>query len=76
MALLEDSGDTQQLKTRWTTMGYPMKKDIKIKLIFLYYEILCEWSLLPVDRSADAHSQSSRGFPFRSSKTRAISSSA
>ena len=23
-------------------MGYPMKKDIKIKLIFLFYEILCE----------------------------------
>jgi hypothetical protein len=22
-------------------MGYPMKKEIKIRLIFLFYEILC-----------------------------------
>lgn len=27
-------------------MGYPMKKEIKIRLIFLFYEILCE-SRLP-----------------------------
>jgi len=27
---------------RWMSMGYPMKKDIKIKLIFLFYEILCK----------------------------------
>lgn len=26
-------------------MGYPMKKDIKIRLIFLYYEIVCELHL-------------------------------
>lgn len=26
----------------WMSMGYLMKRDIKIKLIFLYYEILCE----------------------------------
>ncbi|WVQ81077.1 hypothetical protein IAT38_003199 [Cryptococcus sp. DSM 104549] len=24
----------------WQTMGYPMQKDVKIKLIFLYYELL------------------------------------
>lgn len=23
-------------------MGYPMKRDLKIRLIFLYYEILCK----------------------------------
>jgi proteasome activator subunit 4 len=27
----------------WMSMGYLMKRDIKIKLIFLYYEILCEF---------------------------------
>lgn len=27
---------------RWISMGYPMKKEIKIRLIFLFYEILCE----------------------------------
>jgi hypothetical protein len=30
------------LTPRWSSMGYPMKKDIKIRLIFLYYEIICE----------------------------------
>ena len=24
------------------SMGYPMKKEMKIKLIFLFYEILCK----------------------------------
>jgi hypothetical protein len=24
-------------------MGYPMKKEIKIRLIFMYYEIICKW---------------------------------
>ena len=27
---------------RWMSMGYPMKKEMKIKLIFVYYEIICE----------------------------------
>lgn len=26
----------------WISMGYPMKKEVKIRLIFLFYEILCE----------------------------------
>lgn len=26
-------------------MGYPMKRDLKIRLIFLYYEILCKSEL-------------------------------
>jgi hypothetical protein len=25
-------------------MGYPMKRDVKIKLIFLFYEIMCTCS--------------------------------
>jgi hypothetical protein len=27
---------------RWMSMGYPMKKEIRIKLIVLYYELTCE----------------------------------
>jgi hypothetical protein len=27
-------------------MGYPMKKEIKIRLIFLFYEILCELRII------------------------------
>jgi hypothetical protein len=23
-------------------MGYPMKKELKIKLVFMYYELMCE----------------------------------
>lgn len=26
----------------WTSMGYPMKKETKIRLIFLYWEVICE----------------------------------
>jgi hypothetical protein len=29
------------LISRWTSMGYPMKKQMKIKLAFLYWEIMC-----------------------------------
>ena len=25
----------------WTSMGYPMKKEMKIRLIFLYWEVMC-----------------------------------
>lgn len=27
----------------WTSMGYPMKKEMKIRLIFLYWEVMCEF---------------------------------
>jgi hypothetical protein len=27
-------------------MGYPMKREMKIKLVFLYYEIVCEYDRL------------------------------
>jgi hypothetical protein len=30
----------------WMSMGYPMKREMKIKLIFLYYELLCEFQYL------------------------------
>ena len=30
------------MEFRWESMGYPMKKELKIKLVFLYYELLCE----------------------------------
>jgi hypothetical protein len=30
---------------RWMSMGYQMKREIKIKLIFLYYELLCKLPL-------------------------------
>ena len=46
------------LTSRWMSMGYPMRKDIKIKLIFLFYEILCE-SLLLLYESV-AHDSRSR----------------
>jgi proteasome activator subunit 4 len=26
-------------------MGYPMRKEIRIKLIFMYYELICMWPL-------------------------------
>ncbi len=31
--------------TVWLSMGYPMKKEIKIKLIFLYWEIMCRFRM-------------------------------
>lgn len=31
------------MEIRWESMGYPMKKELKIKLVFLYYELLCKY---------------------------------
>lgn len=36
------SGDLANVSS-WMSMGYPMKREMKIKLIFLYYELLCEF---------------------------------
>jgi len=52
----------EPLTPRWMSMGYPMRKDIKIKLIFLFYEILCE-SLLLLYGSI-AHDSCSRAVIF------------
>lgn len=60
---------------RWMSMGYQMKREIKAKLVFLYYEILCEWPRFTLDRVRAKVLQSFLAYLPTSRKMQAISTS-
>lgn len=60
---------------RWMSMGYQMKREIKAKLVFLYYEILCECPRFTLDRVRAKALQSFLAYLPTSRKMQATSTS-